>query len=54
VAKAKALSSNPASALADAARFSELRSRLLFLIGALLLWRVDVDAGRSATRLLEG
>ena len=40
MAKAKALSSNPASALADAARFSELRSRLLFLIGALIVYRI--------------
>jgi preprotein translocase subunit SecY len=40
VAKAKALSSNPASALAEAARFSELRSRLLFLIGALIVYRI--------------
>jgi preprotein translocase subunit SecY len=40
VAKAKALSSNPAAALADATRFSELRSRLLFLIGALIVYRI--------------
>jgi preprotein translocase subunit SecY len=37
---AKALSSNPATALADATRFSELRSRLLFLIGALIVYRI--------------
>ncbi len=40
MAKAKALSSNPAAALADATRFSELRSRLLFLIGALIVYRI--------------
>ncbi|MDH3915198.1 MAG: preprotein translocase subunit SecY [Chromatiales bacterium] len=34
------MSSNPATALADATRFSELRSRLLFLIGALIVYRI--------------
>ncbi len=40
MAKGKALSSNPAAALADATRFSELRSRLLFLVGALIVYRI--------------
>jgi preprotein translocase subunit SecY len=32
--------SNPASALADVGRFSEIRSRLLFLVGAMIVYRV--------------
>jgi preprotein translocase subunit SecY len=40
VAKGKALSSNPATALAEATRFSELRARLLFLAGALIVYRI--------------
>jgi len=31
---------NPAAALGDATRFGEIRSRLLFLIGALVVYRV--------------
>jgi len=31
---------NPAKALGEATRFSELRQRLLFLIGALIVYRV--------------
>ena len=30
---------NPAAALGDASRFSEVRSRILFLIGALVVYR---------------
>jgi preprotein translocase subunit SecY len=37
---AKAGQSNPAAGLGDVARFSELRQRLLFLIGALIVYRV--------------
>ncbi len=40
MAKGKALSSNPATALAEATRFSELRHRLLFLVGALIVYRI--------------
>ena len=40
MAKGKALSSNPATALAEATRFSELRARLLFLAGALIVYRI--------------
>ena len=40
MAKSKALSSNPALALGEATRFSELRKRLLFLIGALIVYRI--------------
>ncbi|MGH8308858.1 MAG: preprotein translocase subunit SecY, partial [Steroidobacteraceae bacterium] len=32
--------SNPASLIGDAARFSEIRNRLLFLIGALIVYRI--------------
>src|SRR5215469_15598996 len=32
--------SNPAAALGDAARFGEIRSRLLFLVGALIVYRI--------------
>ena len=32
--------SNPAAMMGDVARFSELRSRLLFLIGALIVYRI--------------
>ena len=31
---------NPASTLADATRFGEVRARLLFLIGALIVYRI--------------
>ena len=31
---------NPAAALADATRFGEVRARLLFLIGALIVYRI--------------
>jgi len=37
---AKSGQSNPAAGLGDVARFSELRSRLLFLVGALVVYRV--------------
>ena len=37
---AKAGASNPASMLGDVARFTELRQRVLFLIGALIVYRV--------------
>jgi preprotein translocase subunit SecY len=40
VAKGKGPSSNPATALAEATRFSELRARLLFLVGALIVYRI--------------
>jgi len=33
-------SSNPAAALGDAARFGEIRGRLLFLLGALIVYRI--------------
>src|SRR6202012_6300885 len=32
--------SNPAAVLGDAARFGEIRGRLLFLIGALVVYRI--------------
>ena len=32
--------SNPAAAFGDAARFGEIRSRLLFLVGALIVYRI--------------
>ena len=32
--------SNPAAVLGDAARFGEIRGRLLFLIGALIVYRI--------------
>ncbi len=31
---------NPAAALGEAARFSDLRQRLLFLVGALIVYRI--------------
>ena len=31
---------NPASVLGDAARFSDVRNRLLFLIGGLIVYRI--------------
>ncbi|HUF73528.1 MAG TPA: preprotein translocase subunit SecY [Gammaproteobacteria bacterium] len=37
---AKSTQSNPAAMIGDVARFSELRQRLLFLIGALIVYRV--------------
>jgi preprotein translocase subunit SecY len=37
---AKAGHSNPAAMMGDVARFSELRQRLLFLIGALIVYRI--------------
>jgi preprotein translocase subunit SecY len=37
---AKAGQSNPTAGLGDVARFSELRQRLLFLVGALIVYRV--------------
>jgi len=37
---AKAGQSNPAAMLGDVARFSELRQRLLFLVGALIVYRI--------------
>ena len=37
---AKAGQNNPGAMLGDVARFSELRSRLLFLVGALIVYRV--------------
>ncbi|MGH8496612.1 MAG: preprotein translocase subunit SecY [Gammaproteobacteria bacterium] len=37
---AKSLSSNPATVLGEAARFGELRKRLLFLVGALVVYRI--------------
>ena len=37
---AKAGTANPAALLGDATRFAELRSRLMFLIGALVVYRV--------------
>jgi preprotein translocase subunit SecY len=40
VAKGNALGMNPAAALGEATRFSDLRQRLLFLIGALIVYRI--------------
>jgi len=40
VAKGNALGMNPAAAIGEASRFSELRHRLLFLIGALIVYRI--------------
>ena len=40
MAKSNAFSTNPATALAAASRFTELRSRLFFLIGALIVYRI--------------
>jgi preprotein translocase subunit SecY len=37
---AKAGAANPAAMLGDATRFSEIRQRLLFVIGALVVWRI--------------
>ncbi|HEX5459366.1 MAG TPA: preprotein translocase subunit SecY [Steroidobacteraceae bacterium] len=37
---AKSTSGNPAAALGEAARFGEIRSRVLFLIGAMIVYRV--------------
>jgi preprotein translocase subunit SecY len=37
---AKASAANPASLLGDATRYADLRSRLLFLIGALVVYRI--------------
>ncbi|HEU4627833.1 MAG TPA: preprotein translocase subunit SecY [Steroidobacteraceae bacterium] len=34
------MSSNPAAVLGDAARFGEIRNRLLFLVGALIVYRI--------------
>jgi len=43
-----------AAALTGDSRLSLLPILMLFLIGALLLWRVDVAEGRSAARALDG
>jgi preprotein translocase subunit SecY len=40
VAKGNALGMNPAAAIGEATRFSDLRQRLLFLIGALIVYRI--------------
>ena len=40
MATSPAISSNPAAVLGDAARFGEIRNRLLFLIGALVVYRI--------------
>ncbi len=40
MAKGNALGMNPAAALGEATRFSDLRQRLLFLIGALIVYRI--------------
>jgi preprotein translocase subunit SecY len=40
VAKGNALGMNPAAAIGEASRFSDLRKRLLFLIGALIVYRI--------------
>jgi len=40
VATSPTLSSNPAAAFGEAARFGEIRNRLLFLIGALIVYRI--------------
>ncbi|MFI4885044.1 MAG: preprotein translocase subunit SecY [Steroidobacterales bacterium] len=37
---AKSTLANPAAALSEAARFGEIRSRLLFLIGAMIVYRI--------------
>ena len=37
---AKAGTANPAAILGDATRFTELRQRLFFLVGALVVYRV--------------
>jgi preprotein translocase subunit SecY len=40
MATSPSISSNPAAVLGDAARFGEIRTRLLFLIGALIVYRI--------------
>jgi preprotein translocase subunit SecY len=40
VATSPSISSNPAAVLGDAARFGEIRNRLLFLVGALIVYRI--------------
>jgi preprotein translocase subunit SecY len=40
VAKGNALGMNPAAAIGEASRFSDLRKRLFFLIGALIVYRI--------------
>jgi preprotein translocase subunit SecY len=40
VATSPAIASNPATAFGDAARFGEIRNRLFFLIGALIVYRI--------------
>jgi len=40
VATSPAIASNPATAFGDAARFGEIRSRIFFLIGALIVYRI--------------
>jgi preprotein translocase subunit SecY len=40
VATSPTISSNPATAFGDVARFGEIRTRLLFLIGALIVYRI--------------
>jgi preprotein translocase subunit SecY len=37
---AKSLTGNPAAALSEAARFGEIRARVLFLIGAMIVYRI--------------
>jgi UMF1 family MFS transporter len=43
-----------AAALTGASRLSLLPILILFLVGAGLLWRVDVARGRAAARALDG
>lgn len=40
MATAPSITSNPASVIGDAARFGEIRGRLLFLLGALIVYRI--------------
>ncbi len=40
MATSPAISTNPAAVLGDAARFGEIRNRLFFLIGALIVYRI--------------
>jgi preprotein translocase subunit SecY len=40
MATSPAIASNPATAFGDAARFGEIRNRLFFLIGALIVYRI--------------
>ena len=40
MAKGNALGMNPAAAIGEASRFSDLRKRLFFLIGALIVYRI--------------